>query len=246
MGDMGMSANTGSIVARQPSWLSRFGSALKSSYLFFFGGGDKAERAGRAWKRALWAVLFLGGTIPLVFYAGSQPEPLPVLGGGVLTALAAAIAGAFMGLIFGMPRATSRADSQSQLGQASAGVRPNTNLEDVSDWLTKILVGVGLTQLSAITGEFGRLVDAARGAISSNPEPGTVVGALILTYAGTGFLITYLFARTDLEAAVCAADASTVVFHNEVLKARELAKLHADGVLSDDDYHNRIGQLRLA
>jgi len=37
------------------------------------------------------------------------------------------------------------------------GYSGNTNLEQISDWLTKILVGVGLTQLREIPGQVQRL-----------------------------------------------------------------------------------------
>src|ERR1700730_13401118 len=42
-----------------------------------------------------------------------------------------------VGFLFGVPR----------VGSTPASTRINTNLEQISDWLTKILVGVGLTQL---------------------------------------------------------------------------------------------------
>jgi len=36
---------------------------------------------------------------------------------------------------------------------------PNTNLEDVSDWLTKIIIGVTLTQLTKIPGYLQSIAD---------------------------------------------------------------------------------------
>ena len=46
----------------------------------------------------------------------------------------------------------------SETGKA-AEYRVNTNLEQISDWLTKILVGVGLVQLGAIIDSLGDLAD---------------------------------------------------------------------------------------
>jgi hypothetical protein len=37
-------------------------------------------------------------------------------------------------------------------GSEPVAFRGNTNLEQISDWLTKILVGVGLTQLGRVGG----------------------------------------------------------------------------------------------
>jgi hypothetical protein len=174
--------------------------------------------------------------VPLVLYAFSQSTPLAVIAGGVLTALASAMAGATVGLLFGMPRAGAPAPAASSGAAIQQGIRPNTNLEDVSDWLTKIIVGVGLTQLGSIPGEFQRLVDFARGALSNAPDPGPVIGALIVTYAVTGFLLTYLFARTDLGAAVAAADASLVQSHAAAERLRYLSDLNKAGALPDDEY----------
>jgi hypothetical protein len=74
---------------------------------------------------------------------------------GILVAGTFLLLGAIIGLLFGIPRALqqekvigdSAGSGTSSAGSGTAsGYRPNTNLEQISDWLTKILVGVGLTQ----------------------------------------------------------------------------------------------------
>lgn len=63
-----------------------------------------------------------------------------------LWALMCLAVGGLLGFLFGVPRVGVREiDSSSH--------RPNSNIEVVSDWLTKIIVGVGLLQFRAI-GEF--------------------------------------------------------------------------------------------
>jgi hypothetical protein len=80
-------------------------------------------------------------------------------------ALAWTAAGFVLGFLFGIPKVSQKAprssaqdpdsitDSQDDEGRSSPyPLRVNTNLEDISDWLTKILVGATLTQLLRIPG----------------------------------------------------------------------------------------------
>src|SRR6266498_647278 len=69
-------------------------------------------------------------------------EPIwQIIGVGLAIAGAALMIGGFLGFLFGIPRTGTVIESD---------VHGNTNLEQISDWLTKILVGVGLTQISEI------------------------------------------------------------------------------------------------
>src|ERR1051326_1175645 len=84
-----------------------------------------------------------------------------VLALGVLFAAACTASGWLLGLLFGIPRTLARTNVQQTPNgsgenkstppedNASSASRVNTNLEDISDWLTKTIVGVGLTQLTA-------------------------------------------------------------------------------------------------
>ena len=56
-----------------------------------------------------------------------------------------------MGFLFGVPWATQQITREREgtiRGQHS--YLPNTNLEQISDWLTKIIVGVGLVEIWAV------------------------------------------------------------------------------------------------
>src|SRR4051812_22645802 len=88
----------------------------------------------------------------LAYAAGTAADPgrfLQRAAGFSGVALAAATAGAVAGFIFGIPRSL-QGDAPAADGVMRGAVatpRDNTNLEQISDWLTKILVGVGLTQI---------------------------------------------------------------------------------------------------
>lgn len=63
-----------------------------------------------------------------------------------LIASASFLAGGLVGFLFGIPRAVQGSTAPSGATQYQA----NTNLEQVSDWLTKIIVGVGLVQIGRV------------------------------------------------------------------------------------------------
>src|SRR5207247_8409037 len=69
---------------------------------------------------------------------------------GLIAAGAAWLTGALLGFLFGIPH--TREDLQQ-----SDRYKPSTSLEQISDWLTKIIVGVSLTQLSNIPIKLGEL-----------------------------------------------------------------------------------------
>jgi hypothetical protein len=83
-------------------------------------------------------------------YSASFPSSISVfvlIGGGTF------ILGAIVGLLFSIPRFIARKDGlapENPLVNGNNGdsYRPNTQLEEIGDWLTKIIVGVGLTQLT--------------------------------------------------------------------------------------------------
>jgi hypothetical protein len=106
---------------------------------------------------------------------------LSVLCSGSYMALGWAI-----GFLFGVPRA------------AATSAHVNTNLEQISDWLTKILVGVGLTQLQQIP----RALRELAGYISKDfGNSGNDVFSLsmVLYFSTIGFLTGYLLTRLALQ-----------------------------------------------
>jgi len=106
---------------------------------------------------------------------------LSTLCSGAFTAL-----GWGIGFLFGVPRT------------AATDTRSNTNLEQISDWLTKVLVGVGLTQLQKIPTKLALLA----GYIAKDyGQSGSPVFALsmILYFSALGFLTGYLLTRLALQ-----------------------------------------------
>ena len=87
--------------------------------------------------------------------------------------------------------------------------RPNTNLEQISDWLTKLLVGAGLVQLGAIkTGlvDFQLSIERAFATDRAPAAVGAFAVGVLLFYLITGFIFGYVWARTVLPLAFTKAD----------------------------------------
>ena len=102
--------------------------------------------------------------VPGMFLVYSQER-----GGKPLTAVLWALAyftvGATIGFLFGIPRVlqqdvtparSSDAGAAPSVTSATYNLRVNTNLEQISDWLTKIFVGLGLVELQRVPDHLNR------------------------------------------------------------------------------------------
>lgn len=141
------------------------------------------------------------GPTAAIFYAALAPEG-SIADGLAWTAYMAATASiaAIAGLIFGVPR--MRADYQPA---ESERYLANSNLEQISDWLTKVLVGAALVQIAVVPSALG---DAGRwlgkGLTVSNADAYSCVA--VLYGAGVGFGGAYLWARLRLRVLLEATD----------------------------------------
>jgi hypothetical protein len=109
---------------------------------------------------------------------------------GFLVAGSFFLAGALLGLLFGIPRAVK--------GQNSGPYAPNTNLEEISDWLTKILVGVGLTQIPGIISQTKLLVRFLARGMGPGVESVPLVFGIAVYFLPVGFIVAYLISRIVL------------------------------------------------
>jgi hypothetical protein len=122
-----------------------------------------------------------------------------------LWATACLIAGGALGFLFGIPKSV-----QGQAPAATGKVRPqpayaqkvNTSLEEVSDWLTKLLLGIGLVQLQKVPGllrSYSKVINADSGVLANSEGFGI---AIIVFFSILGFLGFYLMTRLFLQRAL--------------------------------------------
>jgi len=151
------------------------------------------------WQIALpfWMIV---GVVAILLEASTHPNPFRVIGAGLLIACAAGGVGASIGFLFGMPQAVkgNQQDNNGN-GEGKSGLVLNTHLQEVADWLTKLLLGVGLAQLanlrSALT-SLGTYLNQ-----SSGLESGVAI-AIVIYFIAIGFLLGYLWAELYLSTQV--------------------------------------------
>jgi hypothetical protein len=126
---------------------------------------------------------------------------------------AALLIGGLTGFLFGIPRTLV----QDSTGSDVVFYRSNTNLEQVSDWLTKILLGVGLTQIPQIPRIVRHLATYLSTDLGIKPTGATVFLFVLLVYYSTcGFFSGFLWSRLALPRQFYNADNIQVVVQNSV------------------------------
>lgn len=117
-------------------------------------------------------------------------------GAAVLWAMASIAVGALIGFLFAVPRINPEVKIRSRL-------IPNANVEAVSDWLTKILVGVGLVNFKSI----GLFVDglATQLAQDTGRTHAYALGLIVYFWAVgviQGYVLTRIFLTARFRAEV--------------------------------------------
>ena len=112
---------------------------------------------------------------------------------GALIAGSALAVGCLTGFVFAIPKSITHSDVN--MVKTGKGYISNDNLVQVSDWLTKIIVGVGLTQLTHIP-DFMQSVGEYIGKSIGCSETGEIAADGIIVYFSIcGFLLAYLWTR---------------------------------------------------
>ena len=129
---------------------------------------------------------------------GRYVDALVSVGTGAFLAGAATAAGSFIGFLFGVPRANVSATRESaNVTDIGRDYLPNTNLEQISDWLTKIIVGVSLVEIRDVIAWFEQIGIITGPAIWSDPAGRVVATAIVVHYLlmgfFQGFLVAYLY-----------------------------------------------------
>jgi hypothetical protein len=177
-------------------------------------------------RLALPGVLMVAvGLLPMLVYAASAASDFGRVASICAIAGAAAfVLGGLIGFLFGIPRMLSE-ESPERGHKALTSYRVNTNLEQISDWLTKILVGAGLVQISEIAST-GRHVAAALAEGMGIPGDDGVVGAILIYFAGNGFISAYYLTRTTLTTAFIVSDASVRRIERRMNPAEDTDEMH--------------------
>jgi hypothetical protein len=132
-------------------------------------------------------------------------EMLRATGGMAALCFAGGLIGGLLGFLFGLPHSAPAATGNTP---SRGNWRTSTNLSDISDWLTKIIIGVGLVTATHIwSGFHGLTASAADWLFNARHGSPVVIPAAIVGAAIFGFMLTYLY--TDLIVAPLIAQADT-------------------------------------
>lgn len=126
------------------------------------------------------------------------------------SALAALTIGGLAGFLFGIPRKlqiTAKGTDASASDELEPRLRyeGNTNLEEISDWLTKIIIGIGIANFKEISDYVGTLAKFA-GSHLSWPSASAYIVSIWVFFGIIGFLFGFLWARLYLSQAFDAAE----------------------------------------
>ena len=142
---------------------------------------------------------------------------------GILWCLSCLIVGILAGFLFAIPRVshslrldektnkkgqeTQESSGKTRESREPVGLGINTNLEEISDWLTKILVGIGLVEaktLKQYLGSAGRYIGGSLG-----PNGNVIAVGLVIFFLCIGFLSGFLATRLFISPSLRRADAET-------------------------------------
>lgn len=146
-------------------------------------------------KKYIWGSIIVAigiGILMIGFISGyvqfGKQTFINTFGCGILIAGASFSAGGFLGFIFGIP---------SILQNPSAKLKYNDNLVQISDWLTKIIVGVGLTQLYKIPGYIKKIGVQFEINFGGGDWAINVAISIMCYFFLLGFLMMYFWTKTD-------------------------------------------------
>jgi CheY-like chemotaxis protein len=145
----------------------------------------------------------------------------------VLWALAWLAVGDVIGFLFGIPRVLQQADVKPAVSPQSDATRAatsptddqaasyrqqvNTNLEQISDWLTKIIVGIGLVELRRLPELMVRVSGFMAAGLGTAPQAQVLAAGIVIYFSILGFLSGYLLTRIYLSGAFARADTGNVL-----------------------------------
>jgi hypothetical protein len=164
------------------------------------------------WLTALFVIIcILFGLGFVLFHECDKASKSTAL----LWSLACLGAGSLLGLTFGIPRAASEPRPRSEGGiepvdSGNYHLRANTNMEQISDWLTKLLVGAGLVEVKSLPHYLHTAALYVAGGLAKPEAAAPFAAALIVYFCVEGFLGGYLATRMFFQNAFRRSDETLV------------------------------------
>jgi hypothetical protein len=125
----------------------------------------------------------------------------------LIISFACIMAGSVIGFLFAIPRLSNQNSKEQDDGSRHSYYSDNTNLEEISDWLTKIIVGVSLVEFKSILGKLSdashTLSTAFSGGLNSGADYYAFSFGCILFFSFSGFVMGYVWTRLIFPKMLC-------------------------------------------
>lgn len=207
---------------------------------------DQKEQPQPDYDDALWRMMFVvgAGCAVIVIYALVHPLGFSahVLSVALMSAGAALLAGGLLGFLFGIPH-TRENDSPKSNGKPTdndneqegdtltSSYSANTSLEQISDWLTKIIVGIGLVQFNAIQARLTAMASHIAEGLGEKDGALAFALAILIYFSICGFVFGFLWARLYLKRWFALADTRLLRARLTRLERRQRADARALGLI---------------
>ncbi|HEU0050008.1 MAG TPA: hypothetical protein VFQ43_20635 [Nitrososphaera sp.] len=178
-------------------------------------------------QRAILSFTLFGIVVTILFTVASispfsWTQCAKVTGMGLLYAGAFFGIGALAGFLFGIPRSLQAKPKDKTAGGSTEATQgryaANTNLEEISDWLTKIIVGLGLVNLKSVPEYLKRAAWYFANFCGKELCESVAMGVMIYFFV-CGFFLGYLMTRLYLTGAFTRADKDGTVETIEAVQA---------------------------
>ncbi|WP_193315661.1 response regulator [Janthinobacterium aquaticum] len=215
---------------------------------------------------AILLSILLAGLVAVASGALLPPryQAVPAL----LWSLGFGVSGMLLGFLFGIPRSLpsdatatttgavqpdgasiAATGDKSLLSGTPAPMEINSNLVEVSDWLTKIIVGVGLIELKSLPAAARSMTSFIAPSLAIDTDTArAIVGAIMLFFSVHGFLTGYLLTRIYLSIIIKRADnlvknESVLLDSGKEIEVSELSRLQQKSL---EDMQEAVTQILLA
>lgn len=154
---------------------------------------------GTHWLTAIAMLMPVLGYVWITIFAyTTKGQHSQFLGVMYTVALASLMVGVAVGFLFGIPKLVSTGELRQTKEETNSYI-PSSNLAEISDWLTKLLLGAGLVSLSKLGEPAGRLVDHVAAGFGTATSPTSapadslkvMSGAILVAFALIGFIDGY-------------------------------------------------------
>lgn len=122
--------------------------------------------------------------VSIFLFAWRSEHWFTIIASAIIVSVASFLTGSLLGFIFGFPHNENEQQNQS--------------FKDISDWLTKIIIGLGLVELKTLYRLFNINIVALSNSLELGVDLSLLFGALIITYSITGFLLSYCVTITEI------------------------------------------------